>query len=255
MQRCSLRLESEARGRAFGMNERVRELVRGANSRANWNARPPRHGGPGSPATPSGVHSVATRLSLDVHLGLACRGTSRAVSVPFFSTTSNGSSNVQKTRYFELLICASDPCSLTFHVDGAEPRWPRHTKVLLNRTTWAIKAGGLSALFLIAIAIHNSSLTPLILVKPLISPGSTIFGEAVSRQVRGLLYTLAQISCSDLRLDQRWATKISCSNQARASPALSMSSPRPLRLMAVIICGTTARRSHDTVFGWCRMLW
>lgn len=66
------------------MNERVRELVRGANSRANWNARPPRHGGPGSPATPSGVHSVATRLSLDVHLGLACRGTSRAVSVPFF---------------------------------------------------------------------------------------------------------------------------------------------------------------------------
>lgn len=81
-------------------------------------------------------------------------------------------------------------------------------KLQLKRTTGALEAGGLSTLLPIAIAIHNSSLTPFILVNPLVSQGSTIFGDAVSRQVRSLQYPLVQTSCSDLRLDQRWVTKM-----------------------------------------------
>lgn len=77
------------------------------------------------------------RLSLDVHLGLACRGTSSCMSslCPFFSTTSNGSSNVQKTRYtsnfsfLHSIRATSCSASTLLSLDGRVTR-----KLQLNQT-------------------------------------------------------------------------------------------------------------------------
>ncbi len=54
-------------------------------------------------------------------------------------------------------------------VDGAPPRRRRHTKVKLNRRTWALKDIDLPTLLPIATVLHISSLTPFVPVYVLVS--------------------------------------------------------------------------------------